>query len=430
MADDGDGDALLLESDAPEAPANQLRGTCRRGALAGAALIVAAALHGVLVRRAPGASTAPTGLWQEASTASRKGSFLVIGDWGFDYACHGNVPQVQCQQVIADRMLEKFKELGDVKFIINVGDSFYPHGVASRSDPQWRSKWREVYHEQLRSVPWYSVMGNHDYQHDPCACSTNIADCAQVNADAGDLDHFYMPALSWFKEHPELDLEVVAMDTNHFMLGYMQNLGYEQHHFEDCQYSPCEQQCKTIAKTRAEEALELFRERASKSAAKNLLVFSHYPTDYFTSRPEFLQGLGDASKHDILYFGGHRHNIDQTSTASIAPNVNWLVGGGGGWSCDGQNQGFLVGEIGMDKISTYPVLVDAAVCCRGVTPPSKWIGQGCEWLGCDNCIDPNMCECRRLNPNSPCTQCNATGHSTPIGRVCSGSACSPPSPPM
>ena len=27
--------------------------------------------------------------------------------------------------------------------------------------------------------------------------------------------------------------KVVAMDTNHFMLGYMQNLGYEQHHFEE-----------------------------------------------------------------------------------------------------------------------------------------------------------------------------------------------------
>lgn len=28
----------------------------------------------------------------------------------------------------------------------------------------------------------------------------------------------------------------------------------------------------------------------------------------------------------------------------IQPNVEWVVGGGGGWSCDGQ-QGFVVGDI-------------------------------------------------------------------------------------
>ena len=28
----------------------------------------------------------------------------------------------------------------------------------------------------------------------------------------------------------------------------------------------------------------------------------------------------------------------------IHPNVEWVVGGGGGWSCDGQ-QGFVVGDI-------------------------------------------------------------------------------------
>merc|ERR1712190_524076 len=101
----------------------------------------------------------------------RRGSFLVIGDWGFDSEIHGNTYSTSCQQAIADAMLEKFRELGDVKFIVNVGDSFYPHGVASKTDPQWSAKWRNIYSEELRSVPWYSVYGNHDLQHDPCSCS-------------------------------------------------------------------------------------------------------------------------------------------------------------------------------------------------------------------------------------------------------------------
>ena len=35
-----------------------------------------------------------------------------------------------------------FQELGDVKFVINVGDSFYPTGVTSKTDEQWGKKWR------------------------------------------------------------------------------------------------------------------------------------------------------------------------------------------------------------------------------------------------------------------------------------------------
>ena len=32
----------------------------------------------------------------------------------------------------------------------------------------------------------------------------------------------------------------------------------------------------------------------------------------------------------IVYFGGHRHNVDQRSVKSISPHASWLSGGGGG----------------------------------------------------------------------------------------------------
>lgn len=351
----------------------------------------------------------------------RKGSFLVIGDWGYDFACHGDVPGVGCQQAIADRMLQKMDELGDVKFIINIGDSFYPHGVMSKSDPQWESKWRSIFPKKLRDVPWYSVYGNHDFQHDPGACSMDIAACAQVNSNLTDLNYFYMPDVNWFKDHPELGIEIVALELNHFMLGWDQSKTKEDHFYEDCQYTACEEACKEISKARAMAAFKLFNERIAESTAKNMVVFSHYPTDYFTAVPEFLDALRDASKRNILFLGGHRHNIDQTSTTSIQPNENWLVGGGGGWSCDGPSQGFLVGEIGSDdKLTTYPELVEESLCCQSPAP-SPWKGEGCAWLGCDNCIDPQMCECRANNPNGPCGPCP---NSTAKGRICSGTSCS------
>jgi len=290
------------------------------------------------------------------------GSFLVIGDWGWDGNTHGNVKSTNCQQTIAKAMLHKLKELGDVKFIINVGDSFYPNGVTSKEDPQWDTKWRSVYAPELRAIPWFSVYGNHDYQHDPCACGGT---CAQVNHDITDRDFFFMPGNSYFREHPELDIEIVGLDLNQYMdawkAGDLTPL--------DCGYTSCKAECEATLEKRATEAFGLFFNRTDHSNAKNLIVFSHYPTDYFKRSPEFLNELKSTKRNDggvrhVEYFGGHRHNVDQTSTVSIAPNSNWLVGGGGGWSCDGEEQGFVVGEI--DKagaMNTYSVLVDSQICC-------------------------------------------------------------------
>mmetsp|Transcript_26353 Transcript_26353/g.69943 ORF Transcript_26353/g.69943 Transcript_26353/m.69943 type:complete len:570 (-) Transcript_26353:108-1817(-) len=348
------------------------------------------------------AAPAPAAQTPGRPAADRKGSFLVIGDWGFDAGLHGNVGSVRCQQAIADKMLKKMEELGDVQFVINVGDSFYPHGVTGKGDPQWFAKWRNIYDEKLRSVPWYSVYGNHDFQHDPGACSAHPTDGAQINGDIDNKDFFYMPDYSWFIDHPELDLEVIALEMNHF------ESGGQEAHFWDCRLTPCEKSCKEHANTRAVQSLRLFHNRLVDSKRKNFLVFSHYPTDHFSAAPHFMAGLRNSSNRHITYFGGHVHDVRQGDTTSIHPNVNWLSGGGGGWGCDGNNLGFVVGEISRDsKVSTYPELVDKQVCC-GSKPKLEWKGgDSCSWLSSDNCINTDhiACSCRQKNPDGPCTPC-------------------------
>ena len=299
-----------------------------------------------------------------AASALRDGrvsSFLVLGDWGWDPVAHGNVRSRDCQQLIANKMDEAFEELGDVKFVINVGDSFYPTGVFDENDEQWDSKWREVYSARVRGVPWYSVYGNHDMLADNGTCSDDPDEefAAQINYDVKDLDHFFMPGYSWFLEHEELDLEVLALDLN--------NLWVDQ----TCPHTACEVECRKKVAERADAAFNLFYERMEASNASNLIVFSHYPTDYFWAYPDVLGNLSEATRpggleRHVEYFGGHRHNVDQTSTTSILPNNNWLVGGGGGWSCDGKEQVFLVGEIFDDgRIETRAVTVDYRACCWG-----------------------------------------------------------------
>mmetsp|Transcript_65974 Transcript_65974/g.190317 ORF Transcript_65974/g.190317 Transcript_65974/m.190317 type:complete len:451 (+) Transcript_65974:61-1413(+) len=296
----------------------------------------------------------------------RIASFLAVGDWGYDKVSHGWNVKPECQSVIAQRMEEEMQKLGDVRFVINVGDSFYPSGVASKEDPQWQSKWRDVFPQGTRSVPWYSVYGNHDYHIDPCICSDNVSQCAQVNPDEKNLDYFVMPNYTYFKEIPELDLEIIAMDTNQYMEGWNPNITREKHSFNDCQWTTCPGVCWDRAVKRANASFELFYDRMSKTTARNLIVFSHYPTDYYwVAAPEFLDALRTPARN-ITFFGGHRHSTDQWSVASIAPNNAWLVGGGGGWSCDSGTQGFVVGQVMSDlSVKTSPVIVDRESCCTG-----------------------------------------------------------------
>lgn len=285
---------------------------------------------------------------------------MVLGDWGWDRAVHGNINSVACQQAIADKMAEVAAQNGDLKFVINVGDSFYPRGVTSRTDAQWDTKWRNVYPSDLRAVPWYSVYGNHDYLSDPGVCSSSLADCAQINPDSSDRNYFYMPDTSYIVPLPDLNLEIIALDLNYYAWAD-----------STCSWSSCESKCRDVLKQRSDAAFDLFFARMQATEAKNLVVFSHYPTDYFKNHPAFLSTLaGNRSEYKtphIEYFGGHRHNVDQTSTVSISPNNNWLSGGGGGWGCEwyGREQGIVVGEIRADgTITTSAALVDYNKCCR------------------------------------------------------------------
>lgn len=93
-----------------------------------------------------------------ADTASLP--FLVVGDWGD--------PNEGVQRAVAHAM-------GDVAagmrsaFVISTGDNFYHGGVESVGDPRWRDTFESVYSAPSLQTPWYSVLGNHDYEGSPGA---------------------------------------------------------------------------------------------------------------------------------------------------------------------------------------------------------------------------------------------------------------------
>lgn len=94
--------------------------------------------------------TAPLGL----AAAPAGLSFVVLGDWG-----KGNSGQhaLAAALGVAAAAVE-------ARFVVSVGDNFYPRGVAGVNDPHWRRDFEDVYTAPALAVPWHPVLGNHDYR--------------------------------------------------------------------------------------------------------------------------------------------------------------------------------------------------------------------------------------------------------------------------
>jgi acid phosphatase len=102
-----------------------------------------------------------------------KGEILSIGDWG----CGNHIPDgcpasgAQGQQRVAHEM-GMYAKSKPIDFILNLGDSFYPTGVSSLEDQQWNSTFADVYTSEHLKVPWYGVLGNHDWVRNASALVT------------------------------------------------------------------------------------------------------------------------------------------------------------------------------------------------------------------------------------------------------------------
>jgi tartrate-resistant acid phosphatase type 5 len=86
--------------------------------------------------------------------------FLVIGDTGSG---------MDQQKQVADAMgayAELNKASNAVNFIIMAGDNFYGTGVISTDDPQWNDKFEKMYDPKRLSMPFFAVLGNHDWRGD------------------------------------------------------------------------------------------------------------------------------------------------------------------------------------------------------------------------------------------------------------------------
>jgi acid phosphatase len=89
-----------------------------------------------------------------APAESRTLRFAALGDHGTGGTAQREVAD-QLARVHADRGLD---------FVLLLGDSFYPNGIAGVDDPRWRTHFEDVYDAGRLPVPFFAVAGNHDYK--------------------------------------------------------------------------------------------------------------------------------------------------------------------------------------------------------------------------------------------------------------------------
>ncbi|EGF76292.1 hypothetical protein BATDEDRAFT_92878 [Batrachochytrium dendrobatidis JAM81] len=93
-------------------------------------------------------------------------SFMIFGGWGN--------PNEPGQSLVAKTATELALK-SNPRFVVSVGNNFYPtntdnyEGVKSSTDSKWTSVWKNVYNGLLTSIPWFSVLGYHDWLGNPSA---------------------------------------------------------------------------------------------------------------------------------------------------------------------------------------------------------------------------------------------------------------------
>eukprot|EP00047_Mylnosiga_fluctuans_P005924 m.243654 g.243654 ORF g.243654 m.243654 type:complete len:323 (+) comp14281_c0_seq1:457-1425(+) len=88
-------------------------------------------------------------------------NFVVVGDWGGQT----RTPFTTETQLAVAAGMGKVAADINAHFVIALGDNFYSYGIDTDvTDPRFRVTFENVYTDASLQIPWYVVLGNHDYQ--------------------------------------------------------------------------------------------------------------------------------------------------------------------------------------------------------------------------------------------------------------------------
>jgi tartrate-resistant acid phosphatase type 5 len=217
--------------------------------------------------------------------------FLIFGDWGRDGQFHQTDVATQIGLAAAPRKC---------RFIISVGDNFYESGVRTATDPQWKSSFEDIYTAPSLAVPWYVILGNHDYKGRPEA---------QLNY-AKTHPNWKMPARYFSAVEPITEtekLELFFIDTSPFVEEYQTKEGMRDE----------------IVSQDTNAQLAWLDQTLSNSKAAWKIVIGHHPIfsggSEHGDQLELIRNINPLpEKHAVsVYFNGHDHDLQHIVRGSV-----------------------------------------------------------------------------------------------------------------
>ncbi len=222
--------------------------------------------------------------------------FEAVGDFGTGAAG---------ERDLAASMAKK-ADVDPVSFVLVLGDNFYESGVQSVHDEQWKTAFEDVFYQPSMKIPFYAVLGNHDYRTNPQA----QVDYTMVSTRWKMPDRYY----SFQRAIDDSTfLDVFCLDTN--PLAYLS-----------------EREARSLSDTGKEmKQVHWLEQQLRRSAARWKVVIGHHPLysggehGDNTTLQILLEPLF-AQYHVDFYICGHDH--DQELLQPVR-GVTYIVSGAG-----------------------------------------------------------------------------------------------------
>lgn len=231
----------------------------------------------------------------------RYAQFIAVGDMGT-----GGSGQAE----VAAAMTRK-AEQDSISFVLILGDNFYESGVRSVQDAQWQTKFEKMYWQPCLQVPFYAVLGNHDYRQNPQA----QVEYTRIGT------RWKMPARYYTFVHPiddSTNIQFFCLDTYPLSKGAL----------DEDSWSPTE----PIDTLSARAQLQWLETELQKSTARWKIVLGHhtiYSGGAHGDNPELASLLEPLLiRYDVdIYLCGHDHHLELLQPIN---GVYYIISGAGG----------------------------------------------------------------------------------------------------
>lgn len=219
--------------------------------------------------------------------ASGELNFLAVGDWG--------VSGSNELRSVSTAMTRHARSTGP-RFVISLGDNFYPSGVWSVTDPLWTSAFEDPFCDGALMCPWYPVLGNHDYKSRPAAQIEYTAASTRWNMPS----HFYRKTDVL---HDGSTVELFFLDTTALASG---RLSWQ----------------RLLSSHSPEQQIAWLERGLAASTSRWKIVVGHHPV--FSGGPhgntkvlvDHVRPL--LEKYGVkIYINGHDHNFQHIESAGV-----------------------------------------------------------------------------------------------------------------